>query len=190
MSMENSLVSGLHGNTVRYGSFSIGIHWLMLILIAAVYACMELKGIFPKGSDSREMMKTWHFMLGLSVLVLAVLRVVLNLTVSAPDIQPDPPRWQKLLASLMHLALYALMLGLPLAGWLLLSAAGKAIPFFGLQLPALIGENQAVAKLIKEIHETGATVGYFLIGFHSTAALYHHYVVRDDTLLRMIPRRD
>jgi len=190
MTLENSPVSRLRSNTARYGSFSIAIHWLMLILIAAVYACMELKGIFPKGSDSREMMKTWHFMLGLSVLVLAVLRLVLNLTVPVPDIKPDPPRWQKLLARLMHVALYALMLGLPLAGWLLLSAAGKPIPFFGLQLPALIGESQTLAKSIKEIHETGATVGYFLIGFHAAAALYHHYVVGDDTLLRMIPRRN
>ncbi|MBK7422485.1 MAG: cytochrome b [Propionivibrio sp.] len=188
--MENSPISGLRSNTVRYGSFSIGIHWLMLILIAAVYACMELKGIFPKGSDSREMMKTWHFMLGLSVLVLAALRLVLNLTSPIPDIRPDPPRWQKLLARLMHLALYALMLGLPLAGWLLLSAAAKPIPFFGLQLPALIGESKTLATLIKEIHETGATVGYFLIGFHAAAALYHHYGVHDDTLLRMMPRRD
>lgn len=188
--MENSPVSGLRSNTARYGSFSIAIHWLMLILIVAVYTCMELKGIFPRGSDSREMMKTWHFMLGLSVLLLAALRLVLNLTAPVPDIRPEPPRWQKILARLMHLALYALMLGLPLAGWLLLSAAGKPIPFFGLQLPALIGENQTMAKSIKEIHETGATVGYFLIGFHTAAALYHHYVVRDDTLLRMMPRRE
>jgi len=159
-------------------------------LIAAVFACMELKGIFPKGSDSREMMKTGHFMLGLSVLVLAVLRVVFTLMSPVPDIKPDPARWQKLLARLMHLALYAFILGLPLAGWLLLSAAGKPIPFFGLQLPALIGENQTLAKSIKEIHETGATVGYFLIGIHAAAALYHHHVVRDDTLLRMMPRRD
>ena len=187
--MENSPESGLRCNTVRYGTFSIGIHWLMLILIAAVYACMELRGIFPKGSDSREMMKTWHFMMGLSVFVLAVLRVVLNLTTPVPDIKPDPPRWQKLLARLMHVALYALMLGRPLAGWLLLSSAGKPIPFFGLQLPALIGESKTLTKSIKEIHETGATVGYFLIGLHAAAALYHHYGVRDDTLLRMIPRR-
>lgn len=190
MTMANSPVSGLRSDTTRYGSFSIALHWLMLLLIAVVYACMELKGIFPKGSDYRELMKTWHFMLGLSVLVLAALRLLLNLTAPVPDIKPDPPSWQKLMARLMHLALYALMVGLPLAGWLLLSAAGKPIPFFGLQLPALIGESKTLAKLIKEVHEIGATVGYFLIGFHAAAALYHHYVVRDDTLLRMIPRRE
>ena len=173
--------------TSRYGSLSIGLHWLMLLLIAAVYVSMELRGIFPKGSDARELMKMWHFMLGLSVLVLGALRLAVNLTHSAPEINPDPPQWQKQSARLMHLALYALMLGLPLAGWLILSAAGKPIPFFGLQLPALIGESKNMAGLIKEIHETGASVGYFLIAFHAAAALYHHYIVRDNTLQRMLP---
>src|SRR3990167_484357 len=54
----------------RYGSLSIILHWLMLVLIAGVYACIELKGNFPKGSDIRELLKQWHFMLGLAVLAL------------------------------------------------------------------------------------------------------------------------
>ena len=61
----------------------------------------------------------------------------------------------------MHVALYALMIGMPLAGWLILSAEGKPIPFFGLQLPALISENRPLAKLIEEVHETVGTLGYF-----------------------------
>ncbi|MDP3141776.1 MAG: cytochrome b/b6 domain-containing protein, partial [Methylotenera sp.] len=73
--------------------------------------------------------------------------------------------------------------------WLLLSAAGKPIPFFGLELPALVSKNKNLADLIKQIHETGGTVGYFLVGFHAVAALFHHYVVRDNTLLRMLPKR-
>jgi len=52
----------------KYGAASVGLHWLMLLLIAAVYACMEFRGIFPKGSALREEMKTWHYMLGLAVL--------------------------------------------------------------------------------------------------------------------------
>jgi cytochrome b561 len=90
----------------------------------------------------------------------------------------------------MHVALYALMIGMPLAGWLMLSAAAKPIPLFGLQLPALIGESKALADLIEEIHETGGTVGYYLIGLHAAAALFHHYVKRDNTLPRMLPSRN
>lgn len=175
--------------TERYGSLSIGLHWSMLLLLAAVYACIELREFYPKGSDPREALKAWHFMLGLSVLLLASLRLLARLTDPAPRIVPEPPKWQRLSARLMHLTLYALMIGMPLAGWLILSAAGKPIPFFGLQLPALIGESKSVATSIKEIHEIGGTVGYFLIGLHAAAALFHHYVVRDDTLRRMLPGR-
>jgi cytochrome b561 len=89
----------------------------------------------------------------------------------------------------VHAALYLLMMVLPLLGWLVLSAGGKPIPFFGLELPALIAENKANAKQIKELHETIATAGYFLIGLHAAAALFHHYWIGDNTLKRMLPGR-
>ena len=174
--------------TARYGSLSIGLHWLMLVLLATVYACIELRGIFPRGSDARQMMQTWHFMLGLSVFVLAALRLFVNLLSATPAALPAT-RWQAFAARAAHLALYALMLGMPLVGWLLLSASGKPIPFFGLDLPALISESRAARRLIKDVHETGGTVFYLLIGLHAAAALYHHYVVRDNTLRRMLPAR-
>ena len=180
----------LRNTSATYGAVSVGFHWLMLGLLIAVYACMELRGYFPKGSAPREAMKTWHFMLGLSVLALAAARLLSNLFDRAPGITPLPPKWQTLSAHAMHIALYTLMLGLPLLGWLLLSASGKPIPFFGSHLPALLAENKDTADLIKEVHEAGATVGYVLIGAHAAAALFHHYVMRDDTLRRMLPRRD
>ena len=99
-------------------------------------------------------------------------------------------KWQKLSAKLIKLALYVLMIGMPLLGWLLVSASGKLIPFFGLELPALVAKNKDLADLVKEIHETGGTIGYFLIGLHAAAALFHHYFVRDNTLRRMLPSRD
>ena len=64
------------------------------------------------------------------------------------------------------------------------------LPFFGLQLPALIAENKDLASQIKEIHEAVGTTGYFLIGLHAVAALYHHYIKRDNTLTRMLPERE
>ena len=176
--------------TDRYGLLSIGLHWLMLLLIVAVYACIELRGLYPKGSDPREALKAWHFMLGLSIFVLVFLRLAVRLGTPVPRIVPDPSRWQKLSATFMHAGLYALMIGMPLVGWLLLSAEGKAIPFFGLEIPALIDQNKDLAGRLKEIHETAGTVGYFLIGFHAAAALFHHYFLRDNTLQRMLPSKD
>lgn len=177
-------------STDRYGALSIGLHWFMLFLLAAVYACIELREFFPKGSEPREALKTWHTMLGLSVFLLVWLRLAVRMTGPVPRIEPEPPKWQKLSSGLMHFALYVLMIAMPLGGWLILSAAGKPVAFFGLQLPALIGEDKTLAKLIEEIHETGGMVGYFLIGFHAAAALFHHYIVRDNTLRRMLPNRD
>jgi cytochrome b561 len=173
----------------RYGSLSIGIHWLMVLLFVAVYGSMELRELFEKGSDPREAMKTWHFMLGMLVFVLVWLRLAARLSGPTPAIQPEPPSLQQLSSRLLHLALYALMIGMPLTGWLILSADGKPIPFFGLELPALIGENKGLAKQLEELHEVVGTTGYFLIGLHTVAALYHHYIVRDNTLTRMLPER-
>lgn len=172
-----------------YGRLSIGLHWLTLAMFIAVYGCIELRELFPRGSPPREALKTWHFMLGLSVLVLASLRLLVTVARPAPAILPAPPGWQKLAATLVHVALYALMLGMPLAGWLLLSAEAKPIPFFGLQLPSLIAASKPAAELIKTIHETAGTVGYFIIGLHAAAALFHHYLVGDNTLTRMLPPR-
>lgn len=173
----------------RYSSLSIGLHWLMLLLIAGVYACIELKGNFPKGSETRELLKQWHFMLGLSVFALVWLRLLARLIGPTPAIVPAIPAWQAIPAKLMHLALYLLMIGAPLAGWLILSAAGKPIPFFGLELPPLVDKNPDLAGQIKELHELAGTAGYWLIGLHAVAGLFHHFVSRDNTLTRMLPGR-
>lgn len=173
----------------RYTPASIGLHWLMLLLLAAVYACIELRELFPKGSPTREAFKSWHFALGLTVLALVALRLLARRLGGVPPITPPPAPWQRLVARAMHWALYALMIALPLLGWALLSAAGKPIVWFGLELPALVGADPALAKSLKMWHERIATAGYWLIGLHAAAALFHHYVRRDDTLLRMLPRR-
>lgn len=183
--METTQPSPTH-----YSRVSITLHWLMALLLVAVAACMELRGFAPKGSDLREGLKTWHYMLGLSVLALVALRLVLRLCSRTPPIVPTMPVWQERLSQLTHVALYGLMFGLPLMGWLLLSAKGTPIPFFGLQLPALITQNKDAARWIKEMHETGATMGYVLVAVHAAAGLFHHYVQRDNTLLRMLLHRD
>ncbi|MES2399920.1 MAG: cytochrome b [Pseudomonadota bacterium] len=177
------------GNEKRYNIYSIGLHWLMLFLLVAVYLCMELSGNYPKGSDMRASLRNWHYMLGLSVFVLVWLRVAVNLFTRAPPISPAPPVWQTRLAWLVKAGLYFLMIFMPLAGWLILSARGQPIPFFGLQLPALMAASKDSAGWIKDLHEAGATLGYFLVGLHAGAALYHHYVRRDNTLTRMLSGR-
>lgn len=176
-------------STGRYSVASITLHWLMLLLLAAVYAAIELREVFPKGSEPRDAFKMWHFMLGLSVLGLVWLRIAARLLWAAPRASPGEPGWRHVIASVTHVALYIFMIAMPIAGWLILSAEGKAIPFFGFELPALVGANEQLAERTEEIHELGGTIGYWLIGIHAAASLFHHYVLRDGVLARMLPVR-
>jgi cytochrome b561 len=178
-----------NNTTHRYGSLSISLHWLMLALLIGVYACINLHELAPRGSDLRADLKTWHFMLGLTVFALVFLRLAVRFVTPSPRMNPQIAAWQQHLAHLMHGALYAFLILMPVLGWLTLSAEGKVIPFFGLELPALIGPDKALGKSIEDIHTTIGTVGYYLIGVHAAAALYHHYFVQDDTLRRMLPPR-
>lgn len=172
----------------HYSKLMVNLHWVIAILMVLAYLFINLKGLFVKGSDPRELMKTLHFMMGLSLFFLVFIRVYAKLKSSTPAILPAIPQWQAWSAQLMHVVLYAFMIGMPLLGWLILSAAGKPIPFFGLTLPALINENKEFAKTLKELHVTIGTVGYYIIGLHITAALFHHYIKKDNTLTRMLPR--
>lgn len=173
---------------IRYGSISIAMHWLMFFLLVAVYSCIELRELYPKGSDPREAFKMWHFMLGLTVLGLVCLRVGMRLVQVTPAIEPALGNRQQLLAKGVQFLLYALMIGMPLGGWLILSGEGKPVPFYGLELPPLMAENEEVAELVEDIHKLIGKIGYFLIALHTIAALFHHYVQKDNTLTRMLPR--
>lgn len=171
----------------RYPTASIIMHWAMVLLIAAVYLCIELTDEFPKGSVEREFLKHWHFTLGLTVFVLVWLRLALRLFGTVPPIAPTPPVWQARLGSIVHVLLYVLMIAMPIGGWLILSGADKPVPFYGLELPHLMGPDKELAEQIGDIHGTFGNIGYFLIGLHALAGLYHHYLQRDNTLKRMLP---
>ena len=178
---------GMTSTTHRYGNLSIALHWLMFLLLVGVYACIELRELFPKGSDPRNALKDWHFTLGLTVFALVWVRIVLRLFQDTPAINPPLPGWQNILSKLVHFVLYVMMIGMPLAGWLILSGEAKPIPFYGIHLPALMAENKALAESLEKVHKNVGTIGYFVIGLHAVAALYHHYFMRDNTLRRMLP---
>lgn len=171
----------------RYGIPLITLHWLMLALIVAVYACIELRELYPKGSAIREALKTWHYLLGLTVFGLVWLRVLARLAGQVPPIVPSPPQWQLRVAHVFEFAIYAFVIVMPVIGWLSVSAEGKPVSLFGLELPRLIGENKSLAKKLEDVHGLIGNVGYALIGIHVLAALIHHYVQRDNTLRRMLP---
>ena len=173
----------------RYSNASIILHWLMFLLIIGVYAAIEFREFFPKGSEPREALKMWHFMLGLSVLGLVWLRIAARVIWPTRPSLPDQPAWRHAAASATHLALYVFMIGMPIAGWLILSAEGETIPFFGVELPAIVSRDEPLAEQVEDIHKLGGTIGYWLIGIHAAASLFHHYVLRDRLFARMMPVR-
>jgi cytochrome b561 len=87
----------------------------------------------------------------------------------------------------VHLGLYALLIALPLTGWLMVNADGKSAAWFGMSLPVLIDASRPLAHDLHEVHEAISSIGYALIGLHAAAALLHHYVVKDNTLRLMLP---
>jgi cytochrome b561 len=177
-------------HSTHYSKPVVFLHWLMLALMVTTYAAIELRELFPKGTESRELMKSLHFMFGLTVLISVSFRIYFRLSSTSPAITPAPSLITHRIAQAMHFVLYLLMIAMPIAGWLILSAAGKPIPFFGLELPPLVEENKELSKSIKSLHETAGSVGYFLIGIHAIAGLFHHYVVKDNTLKRILVLKD
>ncbi|SDT58457.1 cytochrome b [Pseudomonas prosekii] len=173
----------------RYGKLSITLHWLMLALFIGVYACVEIKGYVARGSELRGLLMGLHGLFGASIFVLVWLRLLGRLT-PRPPITPKPPAWQSVISHLTHLALYALMIATPLLAWLMLAAGDKPFPYFGFHIPAPITVDPDLAKQLKYWHELIGSSGYWLIGLHAAAGLFHHYWVRDNTLTRMLIQRN
>lgn len=180
----------LRNTNKHYSMAVITIHWLTVLLFIAVYVCIEFPELFPKVSDPHQLLiQTFHFMLGLTVLLLVSIRIAVRFSAGlAPAIEPEPPAWQQSIAKIVHLMLYGFMITQPLLGWLMLSAFGEPIPFFGHSVPPLIEENESLGATICELHKTIGNLGYILIGGHALAALFHHYFQHDNTLLRMMPK--
>lgn len=170
----------------RYNRLLIALHWATFVLIALAYALSELREAFEH-TAAEAVVQRWHASLGLTVLGLAALRLAVRAVSKTPAIEPPPPRWQAAAAAVVHAALYGLMLALPLTGWLMTNADGATAAWFGMPLPRLVGPSERLEDFAEDVHEAIASAGYALIGLHAAAALFHHYVVRDNTLRLMWP---
>ena len=89
------------------------IHWLTVLLFMCVYVSMEFRDIFERGTPGRDLMKTSHYWFGISILLLLALRLYARFSQATPPIEPQSPHWQQMLAKVVHLAIYGLMLVMP-----------------------------------------------------------------------------
>lgn len=171
----------------RYAAPSISIHWLMALIVLALFISVSMFEDAPDGPGKLQ----WIFLhksLGITILGLLVVRVLLRGVFPAPALPSGMPKWQVGLAHALHAALYLAMLGIPLSGWLMSDAKGYHPQLFGFDvLPVLLAPNEALAHTFKEVHEAGASVLLALLGVHVAAAVYHHVRLKDDILRRMLP---
>lgn len=171
----------------QWGGFSIGLHWLMFLMVAGMGAVGLWMTDLPTG-PLKIQVYTLHKSFGLTVFALTLLRMGWRLYAGVPKPVPGTPAWQNAIATLTHGSLYALLLAIPLSGWLFNSAAGFPLRWFGLfAVPSLSAYDKGLKAFARETHETLFYVLAVVVLVHAAAALYHHYFQRDHTLARMWP---
>ena len=180
----------LKNTTDRWGGISQLLHWTIAILIVLIGIVGLVMGELPR-SPKYFWVYTAHKSLGLTVLALVLMRIGWRLYAGAPRPVPGTPRLQALLASATHGAIYLLILALPLSGWIYDSAnALRPFRWFGLvEVPKLVAPDEALAASAHGAHEWLFWLLMALVAGHAGAALYHHFIQRDATLARMLPRR-
>jgi len=175
-------------NTVApgYGTLHKALHWIVFGLIVAQYT---VGSIMPHIGNKTldEGWVHWHFLVGTSILFFLVLRFAWRLISPVPA-EPDLPTWQLHLSRLTHVMLYVLLFVMTFLGWAATSYRGWEVTLFGvIPLPPLAAKGTEWAHEAGDIHNTLVYVLLAFILLHIAGALYHHFVMRDRVMQRMLP---
>jgi cytochrome b561 len=173
--------------TQSYSSGAKLLHWLTaLAIFCALPLGISMLRVEP--GPLQNQLFDLHRSFGALILALAAVRLLWRLFVPPPPLVPGLPRWQELAAVGTHWALYVLIFAVPLVGWAGTSAFGAAITVFGLfQLPMILDKNKELAEVLLDVHVGLVITLSVLVVMHIGAALHHHFVRKDATLLRMLP---
>ncbi|CAB3750878.1 cytochrome b [Paraburkholderia humisilvae] len=167
-----------------WSRLAIFFHWATALAIAVGLFAIEIRG--PKGSDSRVFWTAVHVWAGTVVLCLSVLRVLWTLWHGTPRELPHS-RIQLFLARLAHLALYLLVLVQPLLGIAMINTSGSAVHLAGTSVQLRFFAKDPLAhQFLHDAHFLIGNVAFWLIGLHALAAIVHHTVFKDATLVRML----
>ncbi len=173
--------------TDRYTRTAVTLHWLIALLIFVAFPLGYYMHDLPL-TPHKLRMYSYHKWIGVAVFALAAIRVFWRATHRAPPLPDSVPQWEKIAAHATHFALYVLIFAVPVSGWLMSSALGFQTVWFGvLPLPDLVGKNKELADLLLEVHETLNRVLAALVLGHIGASFKHHFIDRDDILVRMVP---
>ncbi|MBX6374671.1 MAG: cytochrome b [Acetobacteraceae bacterium] len=174
--------------TARYTALARALHWITVLLILLV-ATLGIWITFFEPADQAFKLRLYniHESTGILILVLTAVRLLWRAGHPPPPITPPLPPMLALVAHLNHAALYAVLLTMPIAGFLATNAWGFPLEWYGLfPIPSPIGKDEAIAPILSNIHFGLAIVLGVLLLAHIPAALFHHFVRKDDTLRRML----
>lgn len=178
----------LRNDGKRYGAVAQTLHWLTAGLIFIMIPLGFYMEGLPIGQLKFDLYQL-HKSLGLTVLLIVLVRLFWRARNPVPALPAATPAWERAAARFTHIALYALLIVQPLLGFLHSNAANFPIVFWGLiPLPALIGTDEALAETLISIHAAIGLALTALLALHVAAALRHHFLKRDDVLVRMLPR--
>jgi cytochrome b561 len=179
----------LRNSAEGYGSVSQMMHWITVALVILAWLLGQFDDVFPKGA-ARAAGLFVHISAGLAVIGILVLRLLWRFADRPPPIEHTIlGAWLDRSGRLVHYALYALLVAVPISGIVLQFARGDALPLFGVtEIASPWPRDRAFARSVKDIHEVAANALIILAALHAAAALLHHWVLRDRTLVRMLPR--
>lgn len=175
-------------NASRYGVSAIALHWTgALLILAAAGLALTMVGL-PLTPDKLRLY-AWHKWIGITVFLVALARLALRWRVAAPPYPPAMAAWQVRAARAVQALLYALMLVIPVSGWLYSSSTGVSVSYLGVvPLPNLVPKDKALASALLLLHQSLNALLALAVCVHVGAALKHRFVDRDDVLARMLPR--
>jgi cytochrome b561 len=178
---------GIRNTTDGWGVVSQLIHWLIVVLITLQVVLAMIADELPLGVRKLAMLAR-HKSVGITLLGLAIIRLVWRWLNPAPDLPKTLSPYERVLAQLTHAALYILLFALPLSGWMMSSARGFPVSWFSLfQLPDLVPKSKPLYEALVETHEMLALALGAVVGLHVAAALKHHFILKDNVLRRMLP---
>jgi len=177
----------LRNTTARWGIISQSLHWLVVALVITQFVLGTVAAGLPLGMHKLAMLAR-HKSIGITILALVLLRLAWRWANSTPALPDDLRPHERVLARATHGALYALLIAMPLTGWIMSSARHFAVSWFGLwQLPDLVPTDPALYRLMVQTHLALAWALGLTASLHLLAALKHHFVLKDDVLRRMLP---
>jgi cytochrome b561 len=171
---------------VRYGVPAQLFHWVIAGLIVTQFVLARMSLHLPVGARKLALLAR-HKSVGMTILMLAILRLAWRLRHPAPPLPPGMRPAERFAARATHAAFYVLLFAMPLTGWMMSSAKNYSVSWFGLfTWPNLIAKNEHAFNVLRSTHDVLSNVLFAIAVLHILAALKHHFWDRDDVLMRML----